>query len=82
MLYLLSSQFWMIAIVIIICAIGGLVFLLRKHIPGLVEYEEEDEETIAENNVSRILMTLEEEEKYKDHKFEDEEELDNGEENN
>ena len=63
--YLLGTQFWMITIVLIICLIGLVVFLLRKHIPGLAEYEEEDEETIAEDNVSRILMTLEEEEMLK-----------------
>ena len=63
MLYLASSGWWMFAIVAIIGLVGLVVFLLRKHIPGLVEYENEDEEKIAEDNLNRVLMTLEEEDK-------------------
>lgn len=56
---------WIFIIVGIFILIGVIVFILRKRIPGLVDYEKEDENKIAEDNLSRMLMSTEEEEKLK-----------------
>ena len=74
MTFLASSGWWMFAIVAIIGILGLIVFLLRKHVPGLVDYENEDEEKIAEDNINRVLMTLEEEDKLKNPVTEEDEE--------
>ena len=47
----------------IFIVIGIIVFILRKKIPGLVDYEKEDEEKIAQDNLSRILVDVEPEKK-------------------
>lgn len=56
-----STGWWVFLIVAIFVVIGVIVFILRKKIPGLVNYEEEDEETIAKDNLSRILVDVEDE---------------------
>lgn len=58
-----NTGWWVFLIVAIFVVIGVIVFILRKKIPGLVNYEEEDEETIAKDNLSRILVDVEDEKK-------------------
>ncbi len=58
-----SSWWWIFLIVGIFIVIGIIVFVLRKKIPGLVDYEKEDEEKIAQDNLSRILVDVEPEKK-------------------
>lgn len=58
-----TSGWWVFVIVAIFALIGVIVFVLRKRIPGLAEYEEEDEQKIAEDNLSRILVDVEKDEK-------------------
>lgn len=53
---------WIFAIVAIFALIGVVVFVLRKKIPGLAEYEKEDEKKIAEDNLARILVDIDEDE--------------------
>lgn len=48
-------------------------FLLRKKIPGLAEYDKEDEETIAKDNLSRILVDVPEKKDEKEEKKTDDE---------
>lgn len=61
-MFLSSSNegWWIFGIVAIFIIIGVVVFVLRKKIPGLVEYDKEDEKKIAEDNLSRILVDVEE----------------------
>ena len=54
-----SNGWWVFLIVAIFALIGLVVFILRKKIPGLVDYEEQDEEQIAQENLSNILVDLE-----------------------
>jgi len=54
-----SNGWWVFIIVAIFALIGLVVFILRKKIPGLVDYEEQDEEQIAQENLSNILVDLE-----------------------
>ena len=58
-----SSWWWIFLIVGIFIVTGIIVFVLRKKIPGLVDYEKEDEEKIAQDNLSRILVDVEPEKK-------------------
>ncbi len=58
-----SSWWWIFLIAGIFIVIGIIVFVLRKKIPGLVDYEKEDEEKIAQDNLSRILVDVEPEKK-------------------
>lgn len=58
-----SSWWWIFVIVGIFIVIGIIVFVLRKKIPGLADYEKEDEEKIAQDNLSRILVDVEPEKK-------------------
>ena len=58
-----SSWWWIFLIVGIFIVIGIIVFVLRKKIPCLVDYEKEDEEKIAQDNLSRILVDVEPEKK-------------------
>lgn len=58
-----AAGWWIFLIVGIFAVIGIVVFLLRKKIPGLAEYDKEDEEEIAKDNLSRILVDVEEEKK-------------------
>ena len=66
-----TAGWWVFLIVAIFAVIGLVVFILRKKIPGLVNYEEEDEETIAKDNLSRILVDVEK--KKKDEEKQDKE---------
>lgn len=61
-----TGAWWVFFIVAIFLIIGGIVFYLRKNIPGIAEYEEEDEEKIAQDNLSRILVSVEEEKKQEE----------------
>ena len=54
-----SNGWWVFLIVAIFALIGLVVFILRKKIPGLVDYEEQDDEQIAQENLSNILVDLE-----------------------
>ena len=54
-----SNGWWVFLIVAIFALIGLVVFILRKKIPGLVDYEEQDEDQIAQENLSNILVDLE-----------------------
>ena len=54
-----SNGWWVFLIVAIFALIGLVVFILRKKIPGLVDYEEQDDEQIAHENLSNILVDLE-----------------------
>ena len=58
-----TSWWWILLIIGIFAIIGLTVFLLRKYIPGLTDYEKEDEEKIAKDNLDRILVDVEEEKK-------------------
>ena len=58
-----SSWWWIFVIAWIFIVIGIIVFVLRKKIPGLADYEKEDEEKIAQDNLSRILVDVEPEKK-------------------
>lgn len=58
-----SSWWWIFVIAGIFIVIGIIVFVLRKKIPGLADYEKEDEEKIAQDNLSRILIDVELEKK-------------------
>ena len=59
-----NSSWWQIFLIVgIFIVIGIIVFVLRKKIPGLVDYEKEDEEKIAQDNLSRILVDVEPEKK-------------------
>ena len=53
-----SNGWWVFLIVAIFALIGLVVFILRKKIPGLIDYEEHDEEEIAHENLSNILVDL------------------------
>lgn len=64
-----NEGYWVFGIAAVFIIIGVVVFILRKKIPGLVEYEEQDEEEIAQENLSRILVDFEE---NKEEKKEDE----------
>ena len=64
-----NEGYWVFGIAAVFIIIGVVVFILRKKIPGLVEYEEQDEEEIAQENLSLILVDFEE---YKEEKKEDE----------
>lgn len=55
----LSSGLTIFFIVLIFVIIGVIVFVLRKKIPGLTDYKEENEEEIAKDNLSRILVDVE-----------------------
>ena len=54
-----SNGWWVFIIVAIFALIGLVVFILIKKIPGLVDYEEQDDEQIAQENLSNILVDLE-----------------------
>ncbi len=71
-----SSGWWIFGIVAIFVIIGVVVFVLRKKIPGLAEYDKEDESKIAEDNLSRILVDVDDESELKDDIDEEKEELD------
>ena len=58
-----SSWWWIFVIAGIFIVIGIIVFVLRKKIPGLADYEKEDEEKIAQDNLARILVDVEPEKK-------------------
>lgn len=67
MVILSSSGFLTVALIVLIfLAIGGVVFILRKKIPGLTDYKDENEEDIANENLSRILVDIEEETEKKE----------------
>ena len=64
-----GNNFLTIALIVLIfLAIGAVVFFLRKKIPGLAEYKEENEDEIVNENLSRMLVDVEEvvEEKTED----------------
>lgn len=64
----LPSGLTIFFIVLIFVIIGVVVFILRKKIPGLIDYKEESEEEIAKDNLSRILVDIEEESDEKEDK--------------
>lgn len=68
-----TQNWWVFLIVAIFLVIGAIVFFLRKKIPGLAEYDKEDEETIAKDNLSRILVDVPEKKDEKEEKKTDDE---------
>ena len=82
-----TQNWWVFLIVAIFLVIGAIVFFLRKKIPGLAEYDkedegceddeefnfDEDEETIAKDNLSRILVDVPEKKDEKEEKKTDDE---------
>ena len=68
-MYILESNAGLYVIWILLgaLALGLIVFLLRKFIPGLKgEDVEEDEQKVAEDNVKRKIVEYKEEEQEKD----------------
>ena len=68
-----TQNWWVFLIVAIFLVIGAIVFFLRKKIPGLAEYDKGDEETIAKDNLSRILVDVPEKKDEKEEKKTDDE---------
>lgn len=61
MVFLAGNNFLTIALIVLIfLAIGAVVFFLRKKIPGLAEYKEENEDEITKENLSRMLVDVDE----------------------
>lgn len=68
-MYILESNAGLYVVWILLgaLALGLIVFLLRKFIPGLKgEDVEEDEQKVAEDNVKRKIVEYKEEEQEKD----------------
>ena len=73
-MFFAASELWPLWIVILAIAIGLVVFLLRKFIPGLSTPNEPiDEKKQAEEDVNRVIMTDPVVEEKKDEEEEDEE---------
>ncbi len=67
MIYLAAGSGWWVFLIIgVFAVIGIVVFLLRKYIPGLANYEKEDEEKIAKDNLDRILVDVDDEKKQEE----------------
>ena len=62
----LNSGWTVFFIVLIFAIIGVVVFVLRKKIPGLTDYQDQNDEEIAQDNLSRILVDVDEVEEKKD----------------
>lgn len=68
-MFFVGSELWPLWIVLIFIAIGVVVFLLRKFVPGLSTPNEPiDEKKQAEEDVNRVIMSdpVKEEKKEED----------------